>query len=206
MKRVLSIVCVLASGMGAGAVAQAAQPAAAAAVPVTGTTRVAIVDFQQAVGRTNEFQRDLAQLRQKYEPREKALQQQAGQIQQLKQQLQQSSATLTPEQRQDKVNTIDDKVKSFQRSEQDLRSDEQSDTQQKFQEVGQKVFNEISSYAKQKGFGLVLDSSQQTSGVVYAGPGTDITGAIIEQYNAKSGVAPLPAAVPSAPAPTAPPK
>ena len=205
MKRVLSIVCVLASGMGAGAVAQAAQPAAAAAVPVTGTTRVAIVDFQQAVGRTNEFQRDLAQLRQKYEPREKALQQQAGQIQQLKQQLQQTSATLTAEQRQEKANSIDDKVKSFQRSEQDLRSDEQSGAQEKFQEVEQKVFNEVSTYAHAKGFGLVLDSGEQTSSVVYSAPGTDITEAVVKAYNAKSGIAPVPAPVPSAPAPTAPP-
>ena len=206
MKRVLSIVCVLASGLGAGAVAQAARPAVASAVPVTGTTRVAVINFQQAVGQTNEFQRDLAQLRQKYEPRQKALQQQAEQIKQLQKQLQQTSASLTPLQREEKVNAINDKEKSFQRAAQDLRSDEQSAAQEKFQEVEQKVFNEVSTYAHEKGFGLVLDSGLQTSSVVYSAPGTDMTEAVVKAYNAKSGIAPVPAPVPSAPAPSAPPK
>jgi outer membrane protein len=206
MKRLLSIVCVFASGLGAGAVAQAARPAVASAVPVTGTTRVAVINFQQAVGQTNEFQRDLAQLRQKYEPRQKALQQQAEQIKQLQKQLQQTSASLTPLQREEKVNAINDKEKSFQRAAQDLRSDEQSAAQEKFQEVEQKVFNEVSTYAHEKGFGLVLDSGLQTSSVVYSAPGTDMTEAVVKAYNAKSGIAPVPAPVPSAPAPSAPPK
>jgi outer membrane protein len=202
MKRLLSIVCVLASGLGAGAVAQTAPAKTAAAVPVTGASKVAVVNFQQAVGQTNEFQRDLAQLRQKYEPREKSLQQLNEQIETLKKQLQQSSATLSSSQRQEKIDDINDKTKSLQRSVQDLRNDEQSDTQGKFQEVGQKVFDEISTYAQQRGFGLVLDSSQQTSGVVWASPGTDITAAVVKAYNTKSGIAPPPAPVPSAPAPT----
>ena len=63
-------------------------------------------------------------------------------------------------------------------------------------------------YAKQHGFTLVLDFSQQQSPVLYATESTNITKAVIDAYNVKSGVAPPPAqpasAVPSAPKPTTP--
>ena len=78
MKRSLSLVCVLASGMGVAAVAQAAapakpDPAPSAPVTITGATRIAIIQFSGAVTQTNEFQRDIADLRKKYEPQEAKL-------------------------------------------------------------------------------------------------------------------------------------
>jgi outer membrane protein len=56
------------------------------------------------------------------------------------------------------------------------------------------------SLAQGQGFNLVLDASQQNSNVLWATPSTDITKAVIDAYNTKSGV-PAPANVPSAPAP-----
>lgn len=205
MKRLLSIACLLSSGLGAGAVAQAApaKPATTAPVAITGATKIAIINFQQAVGQSNEFQRDIAQLRDKYQGREQSLQQLNQQIEALKKQLQTSGATLSEANRQAQLREIDDKTKSLQRSAEDLRNDEQTDTQEKFQEVGQKVFNEVGQFAQKEGFQLVLDSSQQTSGVVFATPGTDITAAVVKAYNAKSGIAAPAPGVPSAPAPHA---
>ena len=206
MKRMLCLVCVLASGMGAAAFAQAA-PAApdSAPVAVTGATKIAVINFQQAVAQTNEFQRDIADLRKKYDPREQQLQQLNDQIETLKKQLQDSGTTLTDAQRQAKLKDVDDKTKSLQRGAEDLRNDEQSDGQETFQQVGQKVFNTMSDYAKEKGFSLVLDASQQNTPVLWLAPGADITAAVVEAYNAKSGI-PAPAAVPSAPTPHAAPK
>jgi outer membrane protein len=203
MKRMLSIVCVLASGLGAGAVAQAAPAkpdAPAAPVAITGATKIAIINFQQAVGQTNEFQRDLADLRKKYEPREQSLQTLNDQIEAEKKQLQAGGATVSDADRQTKLKDIDDKTKSLQRSAEDLRNDEQSDGQETFQQVGQKVFDAMSTYAKEHDFNLVLDASQQNSGVLWLTPGADITAAVVEAYNVKSGI-PAPAAVPSAPTP-----
>jgi outer membrane protein len=200
MKRMLSLVCVLASGMGVSAFAQAAS---AKPAPATGTTRVAVINFQEAVAKTNEFQRDLADLRKKYDPREQALQQLNDKIEALKKQLQGSGATLTDAERQSKLKEIDDDTKTLQRSAEDLRNDEQSDGQETFQQVGQKVFNTMSTLAKEKGFGLVLDASQQNSPVLWLNPSTDITEDVVNAYNAASGV---PAPVPSAPAPNSTPK
>jgi outer membrane protein len=207
MKRSLSLVCVLASGLGAGAVAQAApaaapDPAAAPTAPVaiTGATKIAVINFQQAVGQTNEFQRDYTDLRKKYEPREQQLQQENTQIETMKKQLQDGGTTITDADRQTRLRTIDDKTKTLQRSAEDLRNDEQTDGQETFQQVGQKVFDVMQNYAQQQGFNLVLDASQQNSGVLWLTPGADITKAVIEAYNTKSGI-PAPANVPSAPAP-----
>lgn len=209
MKRSLSLVCVLASGLGVAAVAQAApatnpDPTAAAPAPVaiTGATKVAVINFQQAVGQTNEFQRDLADLRKKYEPREQQLQQENTEIDTLKKQLQAAGAQVSDADRQTKLRSIDDKTKSLQRSAEDLRNDEQTDGQETFQQVGQKVYDVMVSYAQQQGFGLVLDASQQNSGVLWPSPQSDITKPVVEAYNAKSGI-PAPANVPSAPAPHA---
>jgi outer membrane protein len=204
MKRSLSLACVLASGMGVVAVAQAAAPAdpapAAAPVAATGATRIAIIQFSGAVTQTNEFQRDIADLRKKYSPQESKLQTDNQEIETLKKQLQDGGTNLSDTDRQTKLRQIDDRTKTLQRSAQDLQSSEQQDGQETFNQVANKVGEVMISYAQGQGFNLVLDASQQNSNVLWATPSTDITKAVIDAYNAKSGV-PAPANVPSAPAP-----
>jgi outer membrane protein len=207
MKRSLSLVCVLASGMGVTAVAQAAapakpDPAPSAPVTISGATRIAIIQFSGAVTQTNEFQRDIADLRKKYEPQEAKLTTQNQEIEALKKQLQDGGATVSDADRQVKLRTIDDKTKSLQRAAQDLQSSEQTDGQETFNQVANKVGEVMISLAQGQGFNLVLDASQQNSNVLWAQPSTDITKAVIDAYNTKSGV-PAPANVPSAPAPRA---
>ncbi len=204
MKRSLSLVCVLASGMGVAALAQAAAPAPsdppAAPVAITGATKIAIIQFQGAVTQTNEFQRDIADLRKKYEPQEQKLQGQSQEIDTLKKQLQDAGATLGDADRQTKMRTIDDRTKQLQRSAEDLRNNEQQDGQETFNQVANKVGAVMVTYAQGQGYGLVLDASQQNSNVLWATQSTDITKAVIDAYNTKSGI-PAPANVPSAPAP-----
>ncbi|HVT98955.1 MAG TPA: OmpH family outer membrane protein [Acidobacteriaceae bacterium] len=208
MKRSLSLVCLLASGLSVAAIAQAAAPAnsdpapaAAAAVPPSASTRIAIIQFQGAVAQTNEFQRDLADLRKKYEPQEAKIQADNQEVETLKKQLQDGGANVSDVERQNKMRTIDDKTKTLQRAAQDLQSNEQQDGQETFNQVANKVGEVMISYAQQQGFNLVLDAGQQNSNVLWATPSTDITKAVIEAYNAKSGVPAPPTPVPSAPAP-----
>lgn len=205
MKRSLSLVCVLASGMGVAAFAQAA-PAKADPAPaaITGATRIAVIQFQGAVAQTNEFQRDLADLRKKYEPQESKLQSDNQEIETLKKQLQDAGSTLSDVDRETKMRAIDEKTKTLQRAAQDLQQNEQQDGQETFNQVANKVGGVMISYAQQAGFNLVLDASQQNSNVLWATPSTDITKAVVEAYNTKSGIPAPPAAVPSAPSPRSP--
>jgi outer membrane protein len=61
----------------------------------------------------------------------------------------------------------------------------------------------MNSYAQEHGYTVVLDGgNQQQPVVLYATPSADITKAVVDAYNVKSGVPAAPAR--SAPAPTAP--
>jgi outer membrane protein len=196
--------------MGAAAIAQAAAPAAnpasdpapTAPVAITGATKIAIIQFSGAVTQTNEFQRDIADLRKKYEPQEAKLQTANQEIETLKKQLQDGGTTLSDADRQTKMRIIDDKTKTLQRSAQDLQSSEQQDGQETFNQVANKVGTVMISYVQGQGFNLVLDASQQNSNVLWAAQSTDITKAVLEAYNTKSGI-PAQPNVPSAPAPRA---
>jgi outer membrane protein len=217
MKRSLTLVCMLVSGLGVSALAQTSKaattdsapnaPSTSAAAPA-GVTKVAIIMFQPAVMQTNEGQRNFADLQKKYEPKRTQLKTQSDEIESLKKQLQGSGANLSDSERQIRMKSIDEKEKSFQRLGEDTQNDFQQDLQQTYTQLAEKVYTVLQAYAQQNGYTVVIDGSTQQSPVLWANPGTDISGAVIQAYNQKSGV-PAPAtpaggaSVPAAPAPHA---
>ena len=198
MKRSLTFVCILASGFGATALAQASSaaipsapvPASAASATTTApvAAKIAIIQFQQAVGATNEGQRDFAELRKKFEPKQTQLKTQSDAIDGLKKQLQTQGATLSESARADLTRQIDDKTKSLQRSAEDAQNDFQTEMGETYQKLAEKVYQVVQAYATQTGYTLVLDASAQQSPVLWANQGTDISQAVVEAYNTKSGV------------------
>jgi outer membrane protein len=211
MKRVISrslpLTCLLASGIALSAFAQAATASAApgdAAVPVTGATKIAVINFQAAVMQTNEGQRNFAELQKKYDPKRSQLKTEADEIDSLKKQLQAAGDKLSDAERQQRLQAIDVKEKSYQRAGEDASNDFQQELSQVYQQLAEKVYGSLQAYATQNGFGVVLDAAanqQQAPTVLFQAPGTDITAAVIQAYNTKSGV-PAPANVPSAPTPS----
>ena len=199
MKRSLALIVTLASGFVLNAAAQTS-PAAAAPAPA-GPAKVAVIAFQAAVGQTNEFQRNFADLQKKYEPKRQELKTLSDQIDGLKKQLQTQGDTLNDQERESRAKTINDKEKLLQRDQEDDQNDFQQDMQDTFNGVASKVGDVLISIAQQQGFTLVLDGgNQQAQLVLYANPGTDITKTIIDAYNVKSGV-PAQPAQPAAAAP-----
>lgn len=209
MKRVisrsLSITCMLAAGLSLSAIAQTA--ATHAATAPTGTTKVAVINFQAAVFQTNEGRQNIATLQKKFDPKRTQLKAQADEIDTLKKQLQAAGDKLSDTERETRTKAIDDKEKALQRDGEDASNDYQQAMGQTYQQLAEKVYGVVQSYATQNGFGVVLDASaggqQSTPTVLWANQGTDITKAVIEAYNVKSGVpAPAPEA-PTAPTPAA---
>jgi len=204
MKHSLAIVVMLASGI---VLSAAAQTPSAPTAPA-GPTKIAVIAFQTAVGQTNEFQRNFADLQKKYEPKRTQLKTMADEIDSLQKQLQQQGDKLSDAERASRAKVIDDKQKSAQRLAEDARNDLQGEMQEIYNGVAGKVFDTLSKYAQQQGYTLVVDGSgsqQQAPVVLYASPSTDITKAIIDAYNVSSGVpAPPPQPAASAPKPTAP--
>jgi outer membrane protein len=164
---------------------------------------VAVIAFQAAVGQTNEFQRNYADLQTKYEPKRNQLKTMADEIDTLQKQLQAQGDKLSDAERANRSKTIDDKKKQAQRFAEDAQNDLQSEMQETYNSVAAKVYDVLQSYAQQQGYTLVVDGSgsqQQAPVVLYASPSTDITKAIIDAYNVKSGV-PAPPPQPAAAAP-----
>jgi outer membrane protein len=163
-------------------------PVPASAAAPTGPVKIAIIQFQQAVGATNEGQRDFAELRKKFEPKQSQLKTQSDEIDSLKKQLQTQSTTLSDSARAALTKQIDDKTKSLQRSAEDAQNDFQTEMGETYQKLAEKVYQVVQTYAASGGYTLVLDASAQQSPVLWANQGTDISQAVVEAYNTKSGV------------------
>jgi outer membrane protein len=175
----------------------AVPPAQKSTGPAVGEAKVAVIAFQAAIGKTNEFQRDLADLQKKYEPRRAKLKTLSDEVDGLTKQLQDQGTQLSESERVSHARTLDEKKKELDRETQDAQGDFQNDLQQLISSVAEKVGTLMTDYAEKHGFTLVLDAGdQQNAMVLYAVPSTDITQTIIDAYNQKSGV---PAPPPDAP-------
>jgi outer membrane protein len=199
MKHSFAIATLLASGF---ALSSAAQTAPAAAAAPAGPAKIAVIAFQAAVAQTNEGQRNFADLQKKYQPKENTLKAQNDEIESLTKQLQAQGATLSEAAKASQARTIDEKKKKLDRDAEDLRNEGQQEAQEMMSTLASKVYDVLSSYAQQQGYTLVLDVSQQQNPVLFAIPSTDISKAVVDAYNVKSGVPPpAPAAAGAAPGP-----
>lgn len=203
MNRSLAVAVILASGLALNAAAQAPSapattPATAAASAPAGPAKIAVIAFQVAVAQTNEGQRNFADLQKKYEPKRSQLKTLSDEIDSLTKQLQTQGATLSEAERASRAKTIDEKKKVLQRDAEDAQNDMQGEMQELYNALASKVYDVLASYAQQHGYTLVLDVAQQQTPVLYASESTNITKAVMEAYNVKSGV---PAPPPAAPEP-----
>jgi outer membrane protein len=215
MKRSVALVVALSSAFAVSAVTHgtisAAQTAPAAAPAPTSSARVGVIAFQAAVGQTNEFQRAFADLQKKYEPKRTQLKTMSDEIESLTKQLQAQGATLSDAAKETQTQTLEDKKKQAQRFAEDAQNDLTQEMNDEYNKVAQKVFDVMNSYAAQHGYTLILDGTanqQQPPVVLYATPAIDISKAIIDAYNTKSGIPAPPqqpggSAIPSAPKPAA---
>ena len=207
MNRTLFVSTALVAGMtAAAAVAQApaaaptTSPAASAAVavPQAVPAKVALIAFEQAVFATNEGQRAVQDVQKKYEPKKAQIDTLAGEVDSLKKQLQSAPATLSDDERQTRLKNIDTKEKQLNRDAEDAQTAYNTDLQEAYGKVAQKVSGVTKNYVQQSGFTLLLDVSNQASSVMWALQTTDVTQAVVEAYNKSSGVAAPPPSAPSA--------
>jgi outer membrane protein len=207
----------------AGAASSPATAAATTPTPSVPGTKLGTINIQEAVIGSNEGQRDFGALSKKLEPKQAELKAQNDELESLQKQLQTQGDKLNEDARATLVKQIETKKKSFDRSVQDAQEDAQNQQKEIFQRILQKMAPVIVKHAQAGGFAMVLDTSNPwpQSPLLWANEGVDITRAVVDIYNAQSGVpapapagaaapkpaAPKPAAPkPTAPAPTAPPK
>jgi outer membrane protein len=202
MKSSLALIVALASGLALNAAAQTL-PAPAVAEPA-GPAKIAIIAFQAAVAQTNEGQRNFGDLQKKFEPRRQQLRALAEDIDNSTKQLQVQGDKLSDTELASRSRIIEEKKKKLQRDSEDAQNEFQQEMQEIFSNLAPKVGEVLTNFEQQQGYTLVLDYDPQKSPILYAQPSTDITKAVIEAYNAKSGVPAPPAQAAPAPKPAAP--
>ena len=195
-----------AAGVSQTASSQTAAPSSTArpAPPAPHATpaKIALIEYEQVAAATNEGQRNLQVLQKKYEPKKEQLQTLAQEIETLKKQMQSAPATLSESDRASKQREIDTKEKQLQRDGEDAQSAYSGELQQTIGGVAKKLGPIVIKYVQENGYTMLLDNTGQQGGlsVLWTQPGTtDISQAIVDAYNASSGV---PAPTPSAPSPT----
>jgi len=171
----------------------AADPAPAPALNPN-ATKVAAINVEQAIFATNEGQRDMSALQKKFESKFADLKTKNDELEALNKQLNATGAT--PDTKDKVTREIDQKKKAFDRERQDV----QEDAQGQQSEIGQRIFQKmgpvIMKYAQDNSLGMIIDTSTPwpNGPVLWANPASlDITKAVVDAYNAQSGV-PAPAA------------
>ena len=208
MNRTLVLATALATGLAASsliaqttksAVAKPANATPAAVHPQAIPAKIAIIAFEQGVIATNEGQRAVADIQKKYEPKKDAIEALSTEVDSLKKQYQALPANISDEERAARLKNIDDKEKALQRNVEDAQNAYNQDVQQAYGKVAQKFGGTAVKYAQDHGFTVLLNegAAQGLPTVLWWQQETDITQAVVNAYNAASGVAPLPPPAPT---------
>jgi outer membrane protein len=156
--------------------------------------RLGTINIEAAIFQSNEGQRDFEALSKKLEPKQTELKNMNDEVESLKKQLNTSGDKLSEDAHATLVKQIEQKQKQLERSVQDARDDAQGQQNEIAQRILQKMAPLIVKFAGDKGFGVIMDTSNPwpQGPVLWAGPAVDITKAIVDSYNVQSGV-PAPA-------------
>lgn len=150
-------------------------------------SKLAAINVEGAIFATNEGQRDMDTLQKKFEPKSNELKGKNDEIEALKKQATGATEDKKPElQRQ-----LDQKQKALERDANDAREDFQTQQNEIGQRILQKMAPVIMKYANENQLGLIIDTSNQwpQGQVLWNSPTVDITKAIVDAYNAQSGIA-----------------
>lgn len=154
--------------------------------------KVAVVTLQGAIVGTQDGKKALGELETKFGPKEKQIQQQKGEIDQLQEQMRKGSNTMAEPARAQLQRDIDDKSRRLNRDLQDAREEYEQENQRLVQSVAQRMVAVIEKYAKEHGYSMVLDRSNQNTPILYAATGVDITADVVALYNQSAPAAAAP--------------
>ena len=145
--------------------------------------KVAVINLQEAITGTSEGKQQAAQIRAQFAPRQAELQTLSKQIQDIQQRLQTGANTLSAEEQARLQRQGTELQRRGQREEQDFQQDTQDASQDAINRIGQKMMPILNKYAKQNGYGVVIDTSAQNTPVIYNSEQIDITQQIVKLYD-----------------------
>jgi len=165
--------------------------------PVPTVSKVGTISIQDAILATNEGQRDMQALQKKYEPKQTELKNQNDELEALKKQLTNTQDKLNDEALANLKKQIETKQKTFDRAVQDAQEEVGGQQQDIASRILNKMAPMIVKYSQDNGYTLIVDTSKiwpQSPVLWWNAEAIDITKAVVDLYNAQSGIpAPAPA-------------
>jgi outer membrane protein len=146
-------------------------------------TRVAVINIQTAIASTDAGKQAAQELQTRFTPRQNEIDSMTKQLQSLQQRLQDGQNTLSDQEKERLGRQYQQLSRQVQRKQQELQEDAQDARTDAVDNIGQKMMRIIDRYASENGYSIVLDTSSQTSPVLFATNSVDITNQIIRLYN-----------------------
>jgi outer membrane protein len=148
---------------------------------------IVTVSFNAAVLQTAEARKSLSALEARYTPKQKQLQALNDVVEGLRKQLADTSSNLSDPERATRAQSLESKEKELQREAEDFKSDSQSESEQIYQRVAQKVYAFLQIFSQQHGYSAVIERGSDAYPVVwYAAGNLDITDELVKAYNAQA--------------------
>jgi outer membrane protein len=147
---------------------------------------IVTVSFNAAVLQTAEAKKNLSALETRYAPRQKQLQTLNDEVESLRRQLADTRNNHSDAERASRARSLESKEKGLQREAEDFKTDSQSESEQVFQRVAQKVYAFLQTFSQQHGYSAVIERGSDAYPVIwYAISNIDITDELIKAYNAQ---------------------
>ncbi|HET9363755.1 MAG TPA: OmpH family outer membrane protein [Candidatus Angelobacter sp.] len=208
--QILALSLSLSAAFSPAAFAQAASAPASAPAPTSApagppSTRIGVLNIQEAILATEEGKKEFDALQQKFSPKQAELKTENDEVENLKKQLDTQGSKLNDDEKASRARAIETKQKALQRNYEDAQSEYQQAEQELANRIGTKMLTVLQKYAESHGYAVVLDvSNPQTSPVLWATQTTVITKDLVDAYNAENPVVGAPATKPAGAAATRP--
>ncbi len=155
--------------------------AALVALPLTAAAqgKVAVVNLDEALAESQAGKAALAQLKTKFEAREKSLAQQGEELKKLQADLQKKSVALSQDAMRSQVADFEGKAKKYMDDRNKLQQEEQESQQQILQPLLTRLQKVLADFAKKGGYSVIMEARS----VPFFDPALDVTAAIRQEFD-----------------------
>jgi len=145
--------------------------------------KVGVINIRLAIGSTAEGKQATAELQSQFAPRQNELENLNKQINDLRQQLAANQTTWSDEQKAKATTQGQRLTAQLDRKNTELNEDAQAAQSDVVDRIGRKMIDVLDRYARENGFAMVIDRSEQNTPILYASPSIDVTQDIIKLYD-----------------------
>jgi len=165
---------------------------AAASAQTSPAGKTVILQLQTAVLNTREGHQAFTALDVKFAPRKAELEKKQNEIGALQEQFQKRAATFSADAQRQLGREIDKKTKALNYEAEATQTDYEQEQADIIQGIERKFHAVVDKYARDNGFGIVLDVTNPQTGAFWWGNALDITNEVVRAYDAAYPVATAP--------------